>query len=129
MVSCMNYSIRDFYYQKKNSNSEACAYLICKFTYHSHSNCDQNFLSCALYFIHKYLNKDSFEVSITMCHRVFCATCIVQPFHDTIIFSHFFSRKSDGKRQTSAEGMHVAIGVCITAIFAIWNSNAVYLVN
>lgn len=37
--------------------------------------------------------------------------------------------KSDGKRQTSAEGMHVAIGICITAIFAIWNSNAVYLVN
>lgn len=33
--------------------------------------------------------------------------------------------KSDGKRQTSAEGMYVAIGICIAAIFAIWDSNAV----
>lgn len=45
------------------------------------------------------------------------------------LFPTFFSRESDGKRQTSAEGMYVAIGLCITAIFAIWDSNAVLMVN
>lgn len=78
MVSCMNYSIRDFYYHKKLKTQKP----VHIWYVNSPTIPIQTVIRIfKLRIIHKYLNKDSFYVSITMC----CMSPV-------LLFNHFMTQ-------------------------------------